>query len=95
MSEEYFAIVISDLHLGEEDSIFMDSGGQFQSKVADKIKKLIASKTDLQKLKYLILAGDAMDLSLASRPQAFEAFRGFLEKFYDLFETLIYIPGNH
>ncbi len=95
MSEEYFAIVVSDLHLGEEDSIFMDLEGQFQPKVAEKIKNLIASKTDPQKLKYLILAGDAMDLSLASRPQAFKAFRGFLEKFYDLFETLIYIPGNH
>ena len=78
MPEEYFAIVVSDLHLGEEDSIFMDLEGQFQPKVAEKIKNLIASKTDPQKLKYLILAGDAMDLSLASRPQAFKAFRGFL-----------------
>jgi hypothetical protein len=46
-------------------------------------------------LEYLILAGDVLDLSLSSRVDAFRSFRSFLEKFSDLFTTLVYIPGNH
>lgn len=98
MSETCLAVVLSDIHLGEEDSIWMkfeQDGLAFDDQVASRIKNLIQSGTGQDRIEYLILAGDVLDLSLSSRVEAFKSFRHFLKEFVDLFTTLVYVPGNH
>ncbi len=94
--KEYLALVISDLHLGEEDSILMESSLEINRTYLGKVKEYLKKELGDSKVRYLILLGDAMDLSLARRKQAFQAFRTFLEVFNDLMDRgLIYLPGNH
>jgi len=98
MSNKYFALVFSDLHLGEEDSIFMfaDPEKGIHKEYVEVLKSYLLQKLNSSDIRYLILLGDVMDLSLARRHQAFPAFKTFLEIFKELIgETLIYVPGNH
>lgn len=92
------AIVLSDLHLGEGASVFTAAGGdEFSNEAGEAVRRMIAGLLSSQgaRAEYLVLAGDVLDLSLASRAAAFIAFRSFLERVAPLFETLIYVPGNH
>ncbi|MBN1309547.1 MAG: metallophosphoesterase [Chitinispirillaceae bacterium] len=92
----YIALVMSDLHLGAGNCIFMNSKDTFNDTIAEKIIKRIRKETQQKgKFKYLVLAGDVLELSLAERRKAYELFRAFLVRFKDLFECLLYIPGNH
>lgn len=92
------AIVLSDLHLGEGASVFTEAGGEaFSNEAGEAVRRMIERLLSSQegRAEYLILAGDILDLSLASRAAAFVAFRSFLEQVAPLFESLIYVPGNH
>ncbi|RPJ84034.1 MAG: hypothetical protein EHM13_05900, partial [Acidobacteria bacterium] len=94
------AIVLSDLHLGEADSVFSageDPDVSFASEAGEALARLIAAELapGQHRAEYLILAGDVLDLSLGSRASAFLSFRAFLEQVTPLFEALIYVPGNH
>ncbi len=94
--QEILALVLSDLHLGEEDSVFMDREGNLNRNYVRKLRDYLSARLDPTQIQYLILVGDALDLSLARRRQAFPAFKAFLEEMEDLFpETLVYLPGNH
>ncbi|OAQ21837.1 metallophosphoesterase [Thermosulfurimonas dismutans] len=98
MSKECLALVFSDLHLGEEDSILMypDSNEGVNRHYLEALKEFLSQSIGTERVRYLILAGDALDLSLARRRQAFLAFKTFLEGMQDLFsEAVIYLPGNH
>jgi UDP-2,3-diacylglucosamine pyrophosphatase LpxH len=90
---------MSDLHLGEEDSVFLslDDKGKatFNPDVAQGIRKIIRDNVGEAPIDFLILAGDAVDLSLATRADAFHCFREFLAIFADVAETIVYLPGNH
>ncbi len=98
MSQGFLALIFSDLHLGEEDSIFMQihpKAGVNRSYLKALYQHL-SGQLNGQGVPYLILAGDALDLSLARRREAFPAFKVFLEEMKDLFhKALIYLPGNH
>ena len=98
MGTTYLALVLSDLHLGEEDSILMhlDPSRGVHWPYLEALRGYLVSELDLSEVRYLILLGDALDLSLARRRRAFPALKAFLEVFQGLVsEGIIYIPGNH
>ena len=89
---------MSDLHLGEEDSVFMELKNDqlgLSRKITQRVKELVQKELNGNQVDYLILAGDILELSLATRVRAFESFRDFLQEFETLFKHVIYIPGNH
>jgi hypothetical protein len=94
------AIVLSDLHLGERTSAFSEGeipDVRFRGRTAEHLARLLGALLATQdgRAEYLVLAGDVLDLSLASRRAAFLGFKSFLEQIAPLFDTLIYVPGNH
>jgi len=100
VSDPVTAIVVSDLHLGERDSVFSrgeDPDVEFAPQPAETLACLLAAALAGQgeQAEYLILAGDVLDFSQASRTAAFLGFKSFLEQVAPLFRTLIYVPGNH
>jgi len=93
--KDLIALVLSDLHLGEEDSVFMNEDGVINEEYLGNFKNFIETHFRVP-IPYLIIAGDGMDLSLARRRQAFSAFKIFLRYVLPLFsQGLIYIPENH
>jgi UDP-2,3-diacylglucosamine pyrophosphatase LpxH len=98
-------VCLSDLHLGEEDSLLTDvnvnhvaekhqipAGAPLMEKLCDCIRRLLEGNAAKPKL---ILAGDTFEMSLALPNQAFMVFDQFLRLFGPLFEEIIFIPGNH
>ena len=95
---EHLALILSDLHLGEEDSLFMsfDPNEGVNRSYLEALRDFLFRHLESSSVRYLILLGDAVDLSLAKRKEAFLALKEFFEVFQDLFqETVIYLPGNH
>lgn len=92
------AMVLSDLHLGEESSV-LHYGDKFKEKgtqpLVNKLTESIRKRMGDEKISFLILAGDTLDFSLASVQNAVADFRLFLEDVYGFFENVVYIPGNH
>ena len=91
------AIVLSDLHLGEESSV-LHYGQKFKQGKQPLVKKLISlikKEVTEDSIPFLILAGDTLDFSLASTEDAVLDFRLFLEDIIGLFDAFVYIPGNH
>jgi hypothetical protein len=103
-------VCISDLHLGEEDSLL--TGVNPESGEADPAERslvleelatclnyLMAHNKDRMRKPTLILLGDVLELALTNYNIAAMAFERFLELFLardaELFEKIIYIPGNH
>lgn len=92
------AIVLSDLHLGEESSVLhygqrYKKGQQPQvNTLVGLIKKEVAGNG---KIPFLIFAGDALDFSLAPIQEAVADFRKFMEDVHESFDNFVYIPGNH
>jgi hypothetical protein len=91
------AIVLSDLHLGEESSVLrygqkFDKGKQPS---VNTLKKLIKNEQVNESIPFLVLAVDTLDFSLASIQDAVSDFRLFLGDVIESFDNLIYIPGNH
>ncbi len=91
------ALVLSDLHLGEESSI-LHYGQQYKKGEQPYVNQLLGELTKgaaKRKIPFLILAGDTLDFSLASIQDAVSDFRLFAEDVYEFFDNFVYIPGNH
>ena len=92
------AIVLSDLHLGEECSVlyygqkFKKGKQPLVNKLRNLIQKIVTAN---ERIPFLILAGDTLDFSLASVQDAVADFRLFIEDVHEFFDSFIYIPGNH
>jgi hypothetical protein len=100
-------VCLSDLHLGEEDSLLtrLQDGDVDPSRpspamigLADCLRRLVKANRDRQK-PTLILNGDILELALAHDSQAAMVFQRFVELIQPegdaLFDRLIFIPGNH
>ncbi|MCK9463015.1 MAG: hypothetical protein M0R80_25615 [Proteobacteria bacterium] len=104
-------VCISDLHLGEEDSLLTNlkaastdtdptSASPVLVALAECLKALVRGNAG-QRKPTLVLAGDALELALANDNQAMMAFERFVEAVLPpppgerLFDDIIYIPGNH
>jgi UDP-2,3-diacylglucosamine pyrophosphatase LpxH len=103
-------VCLSDLHLGEEDSLLthvnLESGeadptekSPVLEELATCLNYLISKNEDKTKKPTLILVGDILELALTTDNIAAMAFERFIELFmaksYELFEKIIYVPGNH
>lgn len=100
-------ICLSDMHLGEKDSLLtrMNDNGvdphnasSVMECLVDCLKELI-SKNEGTKKPTLILNGDILELALSEYNTSAMVFERFIElvmaKDKDLFDKIIYIPGNH
>ncbi len=99
-------LILSDLHLGEEDSLLTNlkpgvdeidplKPSPVLTKFADCLEELISPET---KRPYLVVLGDGLEMALARFNQAAMAFERLIEEFLvkrALFQGLIYVPGNH
>jgi UDP-2,3-diacylglucosamine pyrophosphatase LpxH len=91
-------IVLSDLHLGADQSVLTADDGVSPSStavaLADCIRTIVGGDRPT-----LVLAGDAIELALTQMPPAFTVFERFLELVHGddpiVGDRIIYIPGNH
>ena len=85
-------VILSDLHLGEEESILHTSDGPNNN-----LRHLGAMLTRLGKINELILLGDFMDFSLASSRKAYDNARNFMSIVCSAgnIGKIVYVPGNH
>lgn len=99
-------IILSDLHLGEEDSLLtpVDDQGRAAptaaAPVLDGLAAAVASLVEGQEERPgLILNGDALGLAFASMPEALGLFgrfaRGVLDPETGSCGEVVYLPGNH
>lgn len=102
-------VCISDLHLGEEDSLLTNlKTASFETDLSKPSPVLetfslclndIIGKNSVPDKPTLILCGDILELALAETNEAIMAFQRFIElvmpKGNELFSNIIYIPGNH
>ncbi|MCD4806698.1 MAG: metallophosphoesterase [Methanococcoides sp.] len=101
-------VCISDLHLGEEDSILTalsksgvdtNNPGPVMVELIRCLKELI-SKNEGDRKPTLILNGDIVELALSTTEISAMVFERFRELFREegeeeLFDQIIYVPGNH
>lgn len=103
-------VCLSDMHLGEEDSLLTNvfPGSDrvdplYASPVLQELvyclRDLIFHNDDRSRKPTLILLGDILELALANDNQAAMVFERFLdfamEPDFELFGDIIYVPGNH
>ncbi|MFN3535465.1 MAG: metallophosphoesterase, partial [Desulfatiglandales bacterium] len=95
-------IALSDLHIGEEDSILTPPAGEKESAHEDYWRPLgdffesVISKN--RRLPTLILLGDVVEFALSDPLDSQRLFFGFLRYLLirrGLFGRVIYLPGNH
>jgi len=87
--------VASDIHLGDPDStlVYRDPHGQYQRGLKmDEFLQATGKGND-----YLVLLGDALDLSIASYEEVYRAARMFFLEVREagIAREIIYVPGNH
>jgi len=100
-------VCLSDLHLGEEDSILTalnenvvdsDNPSPVMIELVKCLKELILKNKGTRK-PTLILNGDILELALSTTNISTMVLERLLELFMkkeeELFEKIIYIPGNH
>lgn len=102
-------VCLSDMHLGEEDSILTNlkgtesetdplKPGPVMKQLVECLRGLI-SKNEDNKKPTLILNGDILELALTNTNQAAMVFERFIELIMpeggEMFERILYIPGNH
>ncbi len=93
-------LALSDLHLGEPESVLFNSEDRFNL-IDITIRKIIEiSKGDKifdNGIEQLVLIGDIVDLSVASDEEAYKNAKVFLISLLDKvnIDKIIYIPGNH
>ena len=93
-------LALSDLHLGEPESVLFNSEDRFNL-IDITVKKIIEiSKGDKKfdnGIEQLVLIGDIVDLSVASDEEAYKNAKIFLTSLLDKvdIDKIIYIPGNH
>ena len=100
-------VCLSDMHLGEEDSLLTDlqqgstdidplHASPVMKQLVDCIKHLISQTSPKPAL---ILNGDILEMALSTVNDAAMVFERFIELIMPdgdkLFEKIIYIPGNH
>ncbi|WP_373514535.1 metallophosphoesterase [Persicitalea sp.] len=93
-------LVLSDLHLGETDSLFTSrEGGQsdlvtcFSKCLADLIKDF-----DQEDFPMMVLNGDILGLSFSSYGESLAVFEQFVAAFthhHKVCDQVAYLPGNH
>lgn len=103
-------VCLSDMHLGEEDSLLTHVNPEngkadptqkspVLQELATCLNYLIGLNKNQARQPTLILLGDILELALTTDNMAAMAFERFLELFmaknYELFDKIIYIPGNH
>lgn len=101
-------ICLSDMHLGEEDSILTNikANGEADPTIPSDVMKhlvecmkFLIKKNENGKLSTLILNGDILELALTSTDKAAMTFMRFIEltmkKEDELFKDILFIPGNH
>jgi len=97
-------VCLSDLHLGEEDSLLTDVEDPSRSSpvlrcLAECLAEILAGNQPGAPKPTLILAGDVLELALCPAQQALTAFEQFLRSVMpansELFGEIVYIPGNH
>ncbi len=103
-------VCLSDLHLGEEDSLLTclkETDGEWASdhlSPSPTLRALAACLKELKdmnqsgKLPTLVLAGDVLELALCGMHEAAMGFERFIEQTMAgerLFEKIIFLPGNH
>ena len=100
-------VCLSDMHLGEEDSLLTEMDGRIVDPLkANDVMVLLAkclrdliSKNEGPEKPTLILNGDILELALSEYNTSAMIFERFLEtvmaKDRELFDKIIYIPGNH
>ncbi len=102
-------VSLSDMHLGEEDSLLTglkpDSLHTDPTRPSPVLRQLVAclrnlvSKNENGRKPTLVLNGDILELALTKTNEAamvFDCFMGLaMPRNKELFERIIYIPGNH
>ena len=94
------SFVISDVHLGEEESILTygktDDRHYMVDKLIDKVKE-VSDLPNGERVPELVLLGDIFDLSLAPFDETLTSVRKFINQICeaDIFDTITYVPGNH
>lgn len=97
-------VCLSDLHLGEEDSLLTDSADYSRPspvllRLAECLAEIVRRNEPRAPKPSLILAGDVLELALCPSQQAFTAFEQFLRSVMPpnsgIFGEIVYIPGNH
>ncbi|MFN7999233.1 MAG: metallophosphoesterase [Bryobacteraceae bacterium] len=96
-------VCLSDLHLGEEDSLLTDF--EDVSRPSPVLQQLAECLAELLRQNQpgvkptLVLAGDVLDLALCAVPQTLATFEQFIRTMMpsggELFRDIIYVPGNH
>src|SRR5579859_4814777 len=96
-------ICLSDLHLGEEDSLLTDAEDFSRSSpavraLAECLASLLRNNSPGAPKPSLILNGDVLDLALCAEQQTLAAFEQFLRAVMpaggELFGEIVYVPGN-
>jgi hypothetical protein len=100
-------VCLSDMHLGEEDSLLTEANGNYVDPLkassvmlhlAECLRELI-SKNEGPEKPTLILNGDILELALSEYNTSAMIFERFMElvmvKGRELFDRIFYIPGNH
>lgn len=101
-------VCLSDLHLGEEDSVLSNMNEDGTEGVVSKpgpvLEQLALCIKDLankfwEDKPVLVLNGDALELALCPLHQASMAFQCFINQFKNgkdfLFKKIVFVPGNH
>jgi UDP-2,3-diacylglucosamine pyrophosphatase LpxH len=94
------AFVISDLHLGEDNSVLTYKKAEDKNCSVDKLIEKIKEVSNLSgdgRVPELVLLGDIFDLSLAPFEDALDSVQKFINQICeaDLFDAITYVPGNH
>jgi predicted phosphodiesterase len=94
------ALALSDLHLGEPETLLYDNEENILDIAIDKIKELSQAQQNPNfdsGIEELILLGDIVDLSEAIDRKAYENTKNFLKHLLEkvTIDKIIYVPGNH
>ncbi len=94
-------IVISDLHLGEKDSLFTSPDGkdnQLLKIFSDCLADLLFHFNEDEKLPKMVLNGDILGLAFSTYKESLSSFEHFVAALTvqnKICEHVVYVPGNH
>ncbi len=97
-------VCLSDLHLGEEDSLLTNAEDSSRSSpvlrmLSECLAEILQRNEPSAPKPALILAGDVLELALCPTQRALVAFEQFLwtvmPPHSELFGDIVYLPGNH
>lgn len=94
-------IVISDLHLGEKDSLFTSPNGkdnQLLKIFSDCLADLLFHFNENEELPTMVLNGDILGLAFSTYKDSLSSFEQFVAALTvqnKICEHVVYIPGNH